>query len=103
MQALLPPENGGRWAFPAPRASGAAPGRDWLGYFHPVYVNSHLRRNTRMEAVATPGEKPHSRALDSRASWKAAWLVLAILSVSYGSPLLIVVGMKTMQEALGTD
>ena len=32
-----------------------------------------------------------------------AWLTLAILSVSYGSPLLIVVGMKTMQEELGTD
>jgi len=42
-------------------------------------------------------------ALDSRASWRAAWLVLAILSISYGSPLLIVVSMKTMQEALGTD
>jgi MFS family permease len=40
--------------------------------------------------------------LDSRASWKAAWMTLAILSVSFGSPLLIVVGMKTMQEGLGT-
>lgn len=40
--------------------------------------------------------------LDSRASWKAAWMTLAILSVSFGSPLLIVVGMKTMQEELGT-
>jgi MFS family permease len=40
--------------------------------------------------------------LDSRTSWKAAWMTLAILSVSYGSPLLIVVGMKTMQEELGT-
>jgi MFS family permease len=41
--------------------------------------------------------------VDSRASWKTAWLVLAILSVSYGSPLVIVVGMKPMQAALGTD
>ena len=41
--------------------------------------------------------------VDSRASWKTAWLVLAILSISYGSPLVIVVGMKPMQEALGTD
>lgn len=40
--------------------------------------------------------------LDGRTSWKAAWMTLAILSVSYGSPLLIVVGMKTMQEELGT-
>jgi len=41
--------------------------------------------------------------VDSRASWRTAWLTLAILSVSYGSPLMIVVGMKTMQQALGTD
>jgi MFS family permease len=41
--------------------------------------------------------------VDSRVAWKTAWLVLAILSVSYGSPLLIVVGMKTIQESLGID
>jgi MFS family permease len=41
--------------------------------------------------------------VDSRASWNTAWLVLAILSVSYASPLFIVVGMKPMQEALGTE
>src|SRR6187549_266036 len=44
-----------------------------------------------------------SGGVDSRASWKTAWLVLVILSVSYASPLFIVVGMKPMQEALGTD
>ena len=44
-----------------------------------------------------------SGGVDGRASWRTAWLVLAILTVSYGSPLLIVVGMKPMQEALGTD
>ena len=44
-----------------------------------------------------------SDGADSRASWRMAWLVLAILSISYGSPLIIVVGMKTMQDALGTD
>lgn len=44
-----------------------------------------------------------SGSVDSRAAWKTAWLVLAILSVSYASPLLIVVGMRPMQEALGTD
>jgi MFS family permease len=32
-----------------------------------------------------------------------AWLVLAILSISYASPLVIVVGLKPMQAALGTD
>jgi MFS family permease len=40
--------------------------------------------------------------VDSRTAWKAAWMTLAILSVSYGSPLIIVVGMKTMQADLGT-
>ena len=44
-----------------------------------------------------------SEGADSRASWRMAWLVLAILSISYASPLVIVVGMKPMQEALGTD
>ena len=44
-----------------------------------------------------------SGSVDSRASWKMAWLTLAILSISYGSPLVIVVGMKPMQEALGSD
>ena len=43
-----------------------------------------------------------SEQVDSRTAWKAAWMTLAILSVSYGSPLIIVVGMKTMQADLGT-
>lgn len=42
-------------------------------------------------------------SVESRASWKTAWFVLVILSVSFGSPLLIVVGMKPIQEALGTE
>src|SRR6185436_4739851 len=63
---------------------------------------------TVMEGVhardATPrAPESGSGDVDSRASWKTAWLALAILSVSYGSPLVIVVGMKPMQEALGTD
>ncbi len=43
------------------------------------------------------------RSVEGRASWRAAWLTLAILSISFGSPLLIVVGMRPMQEALGTE
>jgi MFS family permease len=42
-------------------------------------------------------------SIESRASWVAASLTLAILSISYGSPLLVVVGLKPIQEALGTD
>jgi MFS family permease len=42
-------------------------------------------------------------SVEGPASWRTAWFVLAILTVSYGSPLLIVVGLKPIQEALGTD
>jgi MFS family permease len=42
-------------------------------------------------------------SIEGPASWRAAWITLAILSVSFGSPLLIVVGLKPMQEALGTE
>jgi MFS family permease len=42
-------------------------------------------------------------SIESRASWMAAFITLAILSISYGSPLLVVVGLKPIQDALGTD
>ena len=42
-------------------------------------------------------------SIESRASWVAACVTLAILSISYGAPLLVVVGLKPIQEALGTD
>ena len=41
--------------------------------------------------------------VESKASWRAAWLVLAILTISFGSPLLLVVGLKPIQESLGTE
>lgn len=41
--------------------------------------------------------------IDGPAAWRTAWIVLGILSISFGSPLLIVVGMKPIQLALGTD
>lgn len=41
--------------------------------------------------------------IDGPAAWRAAWVVLGILSITFGSPLLIVVGLKPIQEALGTD
>jgi MFS family permease len=43
------------------------------------------------------------RSIENRASWIAAWITVAILSVSYGAPLIIVVGLKTMQIELDTD
>jgi MFS family permease len=41
--------------------------------------------------------------MDGKDAWIAACVTLAILSISFGSPLLVVVGLKPMQEALGTE
>jgi MFS family permease len=41
-------------------------------------------------------------SIEARGSWVAACITLALLSVSYGSPLLIVVGLKPITEDLGT-
>jgi MFS family permease len=44
-----------------------------------------------------------SDSIEGPQSWQAAILTLIVLSVSFGSPLLVVVGMKPIQAALGTD
>jgi MFS family permease len=50
------------------------------------------------------GAMPRRMAsIESRASWVAAFLTLGILSISYGAPLLVVVGLKPIQDSLGTD
>jgi MFS family permease len=41
--------------------------------------------------------------IESPRSWQAAFLTLGILSLSFGSPLLAVVGLRDMQAALHTD
>jgi len=48
------------------------------------------------------GAPAGGRSVESRASWVAAAIVLVLLSVSYGSPLLVVVGLKPITEELGT-
>lgn len=45
----------------------------------------------------------HAGSIESRASWIAAFITLGILSISYGAPLMVVVGLKPIQDALGTD
>lgn len=52
------------------------------------------------DAGVTP---PRVASIESRASWTAACLTLAILSISYGAPLLVVVGLKPIQDSLATD
>ena len=56
-----------------------------------------------MNEAAADGSVHKPGSIESRNSWRAAWTTLAVLSISFGSPLLIVVGMKPMQEALGTE
>jgi MFS family permease len=53
-------------------------------------------------AVILPaGSFPGS--IESRASWAAASITLAILSVSYGAPLIVVVGLKPIAASLDAD
>jgi MFS family permease len=42
-------------------------------------------------------------SIESPRSWQAAFLTLAILSLSFGSPLLAVVGLRDIQAAMHTD
>ncbi|MEA2772122.1 MAG: hypothetical protein QOD93_5084, partial [Acetobacteraceae bacterium] len=48
-------------------------------------------------------ERDAPGSIESARSWRAAFLTLAILSVSYGSPLLVMVGMRDIQAAMHTD
>ena len=42
-------------------------------------------------------------SVESRSSWVAAGLAIAILSISYGAPLVLVIGLKPIAAALGSD
>jgi MFS family permease len=53
-------------------------------------------------ALASAVGKRPAAAVDGRGSWVAAGLALGLLSVSYGSPLLLIVGLKPITEDLGT-
>jgi MFS family permease len=50
---------------------------------------------------AWAGAGARAASIESRASWVAAGVTLAILSISYGSTLLIVVGLRAMETDLG--
>jgi MFS family permease len=57
--------------------------------------------------VALAGRRQRRGALpgsiESRSSWVAAALTTAVLAISYGAPLLVVVGLKPIAATLGTD
>ena len=42
-------------------------------------------------------------SIETRSSWAAAVLAIGILSISYGAPLIVVVGLKPIAAALGSD
>jgi hypothetical protein len=42
-------------------------------------------------------------SIENRSSWVAAAITTAILAISYGAPLLVVVGLKPITASLGTD
>jgi len=44
-----------------------------------------------------------SDSIESRSSWVAAAITTAILTISYGAPLIVVVGLKPITASLGTD
>ena len=56
---------------------------------------------TTAAGIAAPSRSRAS--IESRESWVAACVVLGLLSISYGSPLLAVVGLKPITEDLGTS
>src|ERR1044071_3857062 len=60
-------------------------------------------RPAAIRAGTAAGPRSGDASVESRASWVAAGLTLALLSVSYGSPLLAVVGLKPITEDLGTQ
>jgi MFS family permease len=53
------------------------------------------------DAGALPKATLEVDSIESRASWVAASVTLAILSIAYGSTLLIVVGLRVMETDLG--
>jgi MFS family permease len=53
-------------------------------------------------AIGPPSAASPAASIESRESWIAAAIVLGLLSISYGSPLLAVVGLKPMTEDLDT-
>jgi MFS family permease len=62
------------------------------------------------DAVGIDGRQPAAAhggrfadSVEGRPSWIAAGLALAILSTSYGAPLVVVVGLKPIAAALGAD
>jgi MFS family permease len=81
----------------ADRRRAATPGKGWGA----TAAGTGRKEQPAMRDTNEPARWPDS--VESRASWVAACVTLAILAISYGAPLLIVVGLKPMTEALHAD
>jgi MFS family permease len=54
-------------------------------------------------AMRAAGARRFPDSIESRKSWIAAALAIAILSISYGAPLIVVIGLKPIAAALASD
>jgi MFS family permease len=61
-----------------------------------------VKIDRRQPLAARPGGRS-AGSIEGRASWSAAGLALAILSIAYGAPLVVVVGLKPIAAALDSD
>jgi MFS family permease len=57
------------------------------------------RQATRVQHMA----RPAGASIESGRSWQAAFMTVAIFAISFGSPLLTVVGLRDMQETMHVD
>jgi MFS family permease len=64
-------------------------------------VTDFLETTSSAAARIGPGPRPDV-SIETRRSWVAACIVLGLLSISYGSPLLAIVGLRPIAEDLGT-
>jgi hypothetical protein len=62
-----------------------------------------MAESAAMTARVRRGASRFPDSIESRSSWVAAAVTTAILAISYGAPLLVVVGLKPITASLGTD
>ncbi len=58
---------------------------------------------TRARRSSLPSTGRYPDSIECRSSWAAALVATAILTISYGGPLVLVVGLKPVTASLGTD
>lgn len=74
-----------------------------LGSGHATRHQSLEKRDNKMRGTEADGEPSSQPSPEGPGSWRAAWITLTLLSISFGSPLLIVVGLKPIAATLGAE